>query len=225
MMNLRTLYWRWIGVNAVGELFGLGLTLGVGFWIIASFNDQGGVGGVLLAFAVAVLSGTIEAAIVGLLQWWAMHPWFPSISRLRWWLGTLGGALTAYVLGYLPSTLMDLSQATAPAAEQAPMAEPPQWLVLLLAALLGAVAGAVLSFAQWLAMRGVVNGSKIWIPANMLAWAVGMPLIFLGIDIANRGQPLWQTLAIMAMVLLVTGAVVGAMHGAFLVRLARGVAD
>jgi hypothetical protein len=219
-MTLKTLYYRWIGVNALGELFGLGLTLGVGFSIIASF-DVGGVGGILLAFGVAVLSGAIEAVVVGLLQWWALHPWFPAISRLRWFLGTLGGALTAYVLGYLPSTLMNLSQAAAP-AEQAPMAEPPQWLVLLLAALLGAVAGAVLSFAQWLAMRGSVRGAKIWMPANMLAWAAGMPLVFLGIDIANRGQPLWQSLGIMAVALLVTGAVVGAIHGAFLVRLARG---
>ena len=219
-MTLKILYYRWIGVNALGELFGLGLTLGVGFSIIASF-DVGGVGGILLAFGVAVLSGAIEAVVVGLLQWWALHPWFPAISRLRWFLGTLGGALTAYVLGYLPSTLMNLSQAAAP-AEQAPMAEPPQWLVLLLAALLGAVAGAVLSFAQWLAMRGSVRGAKIWMPANMLAWAAGMPLVFLGIDIANRGQPLWQSLGIMAVALLVTGAVVGAIHGAFLVRLARG---
>ena len=219
-MNLKTLYLRWIAVNAFGELFGLGLTLGLGFWIIYTFIDVGGVAGVLLSFAIAVLSGAIEAAIVGLAQWWALHPWFPAISRLRWWLGTLGGALTAYVLGYLPSTLMDLGQAAAP-AEQAPMAEPPQWLVLLLAAALGAVAGAVLSFAQWLAMRRVVQGAKIWIPANMLAWAAGMPLIFLGIDLANRGQPLWQTLGLMALVLVITGAIVGAIHGAFLVRLAR----
>ena len=217
-MSMAKLYRRWIAVNAFSELFGLGLTLGVGFTIIASF-DVGGVGGVLLAFAVAVLSGTIEAAIVGLTQWWAMHPWFPTISRLRWWLGTLGGALFAYVLGYLPSTLMDLSQATS--TESTPMTEPPQWLVLLLAALLGAVAGAVLSFAQWLAMRGKVKGARVWIPANMLAWAVGMPLIFWGIDIANRGQPLWQTLGMMAGVLALTGAVVGAIHGLFLVRLAR----
>lgn len=217
-MNFKTLYWRWIAVNVLSELFGLGLTLGVGFAIIASL-DAGGIGGVVLAFAIAVLSGTIEAAIVGLAQWWAMHPWFPVISCRRWFVGTLGGALTAYLLGYLPSTLMDLSQATS--TEQAPMAEPPQWLVLLLAAGLGAVAGAVLSFAQWLVMRGKVQGAKIWIPANMLAWLVGMPLIFWGIDIANRGQPLWQSLGIMATVLLITGAVVSAIHGAFLVRLAH----
>jgi hypothetical protein len=220
-MDLKKLYRRWIAVNALGELFGLGLTLGVGFMIIDSFSDQGGVGGVLLAFAVAVLSGSIEAVIVGMLQWRALHPWFPAISRRRWFLGTLGGALTAYVLGYLPSTLMDLGQAAESTASQAPMAEPPQWLVLLLAAGLGAVAGAVLSFAQWLAMRKVVQGAKIWIPANMLAWLVGMPLVFLGIDLVQRVEPLWQVLGIMAAVLLLTGAVVGAIHGAFLVRLAR----
>jgi len=220
-MNLTTLYRRWIAANALGELFGLGLTLGVGFMIIASFSNLGGVGGVLLAFAVAVLSGGIEAVVVGLLQWWAMHPWFPTISRLRWFLGTLGGALTAYVLGYLPSTLMDLGQATEATTSQAPVAEPPQWLVLLLAAGLGTVAGAVLSFAQWLAMRKVVQGAKIWIPANMLAWLVGMPLVFLGIDLAQRVQPLWQVLTIMALTLLLTGTVVGAIHGAFLLRLAR----
>ncbi len=224
-MTLNQLYRRWIAVNALGELFGLGLTLGVGFLIIASFSDLSGVGGVLLAFGVAVLSGSIEAVIVGLLQWWALHPWFPAISRLRWFLGTLGGALTAYVLGYLPSTLMDLGQATETTASQVPMTEPPQWLVLLLAAGLGAVAGAVLSFAQWLAMRRVVQGAKIWIPANMLAWLVGMPLIFLGIDLAQRVQPLWQVLGIMAVTLLLTGAVVGAIHGVFLLRLARGARD
>ena len=101
------------------------------------------------------------------------------------------------------------------------MIEPPQWLVLLLAAGLGAVAGAMLSFAQWLAMRGVVKGSKIWIPANMLAWAVGMPLIFAGIDLAQRLEPLWQILGVMAIVLALTGALVGVIHGAFLVRLVR----
>lgn len=223
-MNITTLYRRWIAANAFGELFGLGLTLGLGFWLIASL-DVGGVGGVLLAFTIAVSSGIIEAAVVGLAQWWAMHPWFPSISRLRWWLGTLGGALLAYVLGYLPSTLMDLGQASAPAVEQAPVAEPAQWLVLLLAAVLGAAAGAMLSFAQYLAMRRVVQGSKIWIPANMLAWLVGMPLIFAAIDLAQRVKPLWQVLGIMAGALLVVGAIVGAIHGAFLLRLARGIRD
>jgi hypothetical protein len=93
--------------------------------------------------------------------------------------------------------------------------------VLLLAAGLGAVGGAVLSFAQWLTMRHKVRGASIWIPANMLAWVVGMPLIFWGIDIAQKLDGMFWLILFMAGVLLLTGLVVGAIHGAFLIRLAK----
>lgn len=125
------------------------------------------------------------------------------------------------MLGYLPSTLMDLGAD----AGAAPAAEPAQWVVLLLAAALGAVGGAVLSFAQWLVLRRAATGAGWWIPANMLAWAAGMPLIFWGIDLAQRGQPLWQSLLLMAGSLLAAGAVVGAIHGLALVRMVERSGD
>jgi hypothetical protein len=99
------------------------------------------------------------------------------------------------------------------------MTEPPQWIVLLLAAGLGAVGGAVLSFAQWLVLRRSVQGARLWIPANMLAWAFGMPVIFWGIDMAFKMPALWQSVLFMAGTLFVTGAIVGGVHGLFLVRL------
>ena len=218
-MNTRTLWLRWVGANALGEMFGLGLTFAVGAVILSSLGSQQSVFVILISFLVAVASGTIEATLVGLIQWWAMHPWFPMISRGRWWLATLIGALVAYVMGYLPPTLMSLGEQTSQA--QAPIAEPEQWLVLLLAAGLGVVGGAVLSFAQWLTMRHKVRGASIWIPANMLAWMVGMPLIFLGIDTAQKLGGMFWPILFMVGVLLLTGLVVGAIHGAFLVRLAK----
>lgn len=216
--NRRTLWLRWVAANAVGEMLGLGLTFAVGVLAMSRLGDQAGVAAILLSFAIAVGSGVIEATLVGLAQWWAMRPWFPAITRRAWWQATLVGALIAYVLGYLPSTLMSLGEQ---AAEAAPMAEPPQWVVLLLAAGMGAVGGAVLSFAQWLAMRRTVERAGWWIPANMLAWLCGMPIIFWGIDAAQKGQPIFEAVLLLAAVLFVTGAVVGAIHGAFLVRLAR----
>ncbi len=218
-MNTRTLWLRWVGANALGEMFGLGLTFAVGAVILSSLGSQQSVFVILISFLVAVASGTIEATLVGLIQWWAMHPWFPMISRGRWWLATLIGALVAYVMGYLPPTLMSLGEQTSQA--QAPIAEPEQWLVLLLAAGLGVAGGAVLSFAQWLTMRHKVRGASIWIPANMLAWMVGMPLIFWGIDIAQKLGGMFWLILFMVGVLLLTGLVVGAIHGAFLVRLAK----
>ena len=89
---------------------------------------------------------------------------------------------------------------------------------MLGAAGVGFVAGAVLAFFQWLVFRKIVQKAWRWLPANMLAWAAGMPLIFWGIDGAQKaGGPLQAGLLI-ALVLFVTGAVVGAIHGAFLAR-------
>jgi hypothetical protein len=220
-MDLKRLWLRWVAANALGELLGLGLTLLVGALYFLYSGDPRGALAVLLAFAVAVASGAIEATVVGLAQAWAMRPWFPGVRRAAWWRGTLVGALLAYVLGYLPSTVIDLTEAAAPAGAAA-VAEPPQVVVLLLAAGLGLVGGAVLSFAQWRVLKNAdIRGAGLWIPANMLAWAGGMPVIFWGIDAAQRGQALWQSVLVMAGALLAAGALVGAVHGAFLVRIAR----
>ena len=216
-LDKRTLWLRWVAANGLGEMFGLGLTFAVGALVISSLGDQGSVSAILLAFLVAVASGAIEATFVGLAQWWAMHPWFPVIGRASWWFATLVGALMAYIMGYMPSTLMSLGEQASQA--QAPMAEPAQWLVLLLAALLGAVGGAVLSFAQWLTMRHKISHASLWIPANMLAWMVGMTIIFWGIDTSQKLSGLAWMVLFLAGVLLLTGLVVGAIHGAFLVRL------
>jgi hypothetical protein len=210
-LNKKILWLRWTAANALAELVGLGATFAV-IGILSSKMDTQQTTGVLLSFAIAVLSGAIEATIVGLAQWWAMHPWFPMIARFAWWRATLIGALLGYVLGYLPSTLMSMGETVA----QTPQAEPPEWITLLLAAGLGAVAGAVLSFAQWLVLRNKIKHASLWIPANMLAWAFGMPIIFLGMDLAFKMTEIWQSVLVVAGALLIAGIFVGAIHGRFL---------
>jgi hypothetical protein len=220
--NLSKLYPRWIVANALGELFGLGLTslVGVGFFLYS--GEPQGVAAVLLAFLVAVASGVIEASIVGWAQWRVMVPWFPGLRRADWWRGTLLGVLAAYVLGYMPSTLMSLGEA---ASGQPAAAEPPQWMILLFAAGLRFVGGGVLSFGQFAPLRASApKRARLWIPGNMLAWMFGMPLIFWGIDAAQKGQPAWQSVLTLGGVLLAAGALVGAIHGLFLVKIAQAEA-
>jgi hypothetical protein len=217
MLNMtdKQLWTRWTLANALSEMVGLGLTFVITGLFFSNMEEATTIAGILLSFLVAVASGAMEATFVGLAQWWAMRPRFPSIGRFEWWRGTFIGALVAYVLGYLPSTIMSL---TAEAGSGAPTAEPPQWIVLLLAAGLGAVGGAVLSFAQWLVLRRKVQRAGSWIPANMLAWTFGMPLIFWGIDLAFKLPAVWQSVLLMAGTLFVAGAVVGGIHGLFLIR-------
>lgn len=216
-MMKNQLWLRWTLANAFSEMVGLGLTFLITGLVFSSMDGLGTLTSILLSFTFAVASGAVEATIVGLAQWWAMRPWFPSIERFAWWRGTMVGALIAYVLGYLPSTIMNIGEAT---ASSAPMTEPPQWIVLLLAAGMGALGGAVLSFAQWLVMRGKVKRAGAWIPANMLAWTFGMPVIFWGIDMAFKMSALWQSVLLMGLTLFIAGAIVGGMHGLFLVKLA-----
>jgi len=213
----RSLYLRWLVANGLGEMFGLGLTFAVGALVMSLLGEAQNGLVILVSFLVAVASGAIEATTVGLAQWWAMHPWLPTIRRRDWWLATLIGALLAYVLGYLPTTLMSLTEQSNP--QGTPVQEPDQWVVLLLAAGLGLVGGAVLSSAQWLVLRKKVSRANVWIPANMLAWLVGMPLIFWGIDIAGRLESMVCIVGFMAGVLLLAGLVVGAIHGAFLLHI------
>jgi hypothetical protein len=217
-MTKNQLWTRWTLANALSEMVGLGLTFLITGLVFSNLDGLGEMTSILSTFVLAVASGAVEATFVGLAQWWAMHPWFPGIERFAWWRGTLIGALVAYVLGYLPSTIMSLGEAT---ASSAPMTEPPKWVVLLLAAGMGAVGGVVLSFAQWLVMRGKVKRASLWIPANMLAWTFGMPVIFWGIDMAFRMSAIWQSVLLMAATLFVAGAVVGGIHGLFLVKLAE----
>jgi hypothetical protein len=220
-MTKNQLWLRWTVANALGEMAGLGLTLGITGWYFSNQPSPPTTTSILLSFMVAVFSGLVEATLVGFAQWWAMHPWFSGITRRSWWLATLAGALIAYVLGYLPSTLMDMG--TSASQSTAAPVEPPQWMILLLAAGMGAVGGAVLSFAQWLVLRGKTKRAGLWIPANMLAWTFGMPLIFWGIDQVFKMSQVWQSVLLMAGVLFVTGAVVGAIEGAFLIRMAEEV--
>jgi hypothetical protein len=215
-MTDKHLWIRWTLANAFSEMIGLGLTFAITGLYFSSMGEETNVAGILLSFIVAVASGAVEATFVGLAQWWAMRPRFPFIGRLEWWRGTFVGALAAYVLGYLPSTIMSMGEA---GGASGPAAEPAQWMVLLLAAGIGAVGGAVLSFAQWLVLRKKVERAGVWIPANMLAWTFGMPLIFWGIEQAFELPTVWQPVLLMAVTLFVTGAVVGGIHGVFLVRL------
>lgn len=215
MSDRRNVLWlRWTMANASSELVGLGATFAT-IGLLSSKIDTQHLTGILLSFAIAICSGAIEATIVGLAQWWAMHPWFPMIGRFAWWRATLIGALLGYVLGYLPSTLMSMGET----ATQTPQAEPPGWVTLLLAAGLGAVAGVVLSFAQWLVLRGKVKRARLWIPANLLAWAFGMPVIFWGMDIAFKQTEVWQSVLVVGAAILLAGLIVGAIHGRFLVML------
>lgn len=209
-------FWaRWVLANAVAETLGLGASLLFGFYSMPSLEPQLGI---LLVAAIGVLGSTlIEGTAVGVAQWRVLRPALPRLTLRSWWLSTSVGALVAWTLGMLPSTIMGVQQEAGQAAVQ----EPSRALMLLLAALLGVVAGPVLATAQWWVLRRHVERAWWWIPANSAAWAVGMVIIFAAMDLVTAETTAAQIAPILLAALFIAGAAVGAVHGAVLVWLLR----
>lgn len=214
------LWLRWVVANALAELVGLGATFALDILILARVAAAHSILASILGIIAIAVTGAIEGTVVGLLQWSVLRHPFPLVTRRAWVVATVIGAVIAWFLGSLPSTLMDMGSQES----SAPVQEPSQAVMLLLAAGMGLFLGVVLGYPQWRELRRAVRGAWLWIPANSLAWALGMPAIFAAVDRAYAvyatGSP-GGAVAVMAAALALAGAIVGAVHGLALVKLAR----
>lgn len=217
-----SLYRRWIIANAWSEGIGLSATLGLGF-LAAPYLEAGpGPGPLLLGALFAVLLGTaLEGTLVGIAQGRVLHRRLSGISAGSWTSATSIGACAAWLLGVVPSTVMGLLHTGEALAGSAAPIEPAAWLQLGLAAVMGLVLGPVLAFPQHRVLRREIPQASGWLGANALAWAVGMPLLFLGMDALAWDGP-WVGIAVgVVAVCTGAGATVGAIHGAYLRRLLK----
>jgi hypothetical protein len=215
--NKLTLWWQWIMANALGELVGLGATFAIGFGLFSGLSDIPGIGAALLNAGMMTTTGVLEGSVVGSSQWMVLRKTIPSIGWRPWVIATIIGAVIAWFFGSIPMTMMSLSQPTA----STPASEPSQTMVLMLAAGMGLIAGAILSVVQWRVLRKQVRKAWLWLPANALAWAVGMPIIFAAVDLAQLADSIGGSVMVMAAGITLAGAVVGAIHGLALIYLAH----
>lgn len=216
----RNRFWqRWVVANALGELVGLGTVAAVGLLLFQHAGEPTNIPQALAFFAVFILLGAFEGVVIGLAQRQVLRTLLPSVRG--WVLATVVGAMVAWAVGMVPNTVAGLMQQGASGTSTP--SEPPLILVLLLAACLGAVAGPMLAAFQWLSLRKVVPGKAwLWFPANAVAWAFGMPVIFLGAQANELTSSTAAVAALVALAILIAGAVVGAVHGRVLLGLAQG---
>lgn len=208
------LWLRWVLANAAGEAVGLSAVLLVGFGVLGPrLGELAGVWPAVVGLVAGVLLGIFEGVVVGAAQGAVLRLRLPNVSLRTWVLATVIGAMVAWGLGMLPSTLMSADASGGQAA-----AEMPEWLTYVMAAGMGAVAGVILALAQWVALRSQVQRAGLWLPANALAWLCGMPLVFLGMGAIPVGASVLQALPIVVAATTLAGAVVGAIHGLVLVK-------
>lgn len=212
-------YRRWIVANGWAEAVGLGTTFVIGRLLAPWLEQAAGWADVLLSAFVAVLLGTLlEGVLVGVAQEAVLRQRLVSLRKGAWVSATAVGAGLAWILGMIPSTIMALGSQDPVASSPA---EPPALVQFTLACALGLMAGPILGSAQSTVLRRHTPGSARWLWANAAAWAIGMPMIFLGMDYVP-----WtgSRSAVFPAIYAVTGAVgliVGAIHGRVLVQLVR----
>jgi hypothetical protein len=213
VLHKGALWGRWVLANAGGELAGLGTVALTAWTFLSAMGGEQTLLQHILFALVMIAAGAFEGAVVGAAQAWVLGPRLPGMPAWEWVRATVLGSFLAWILGMLPSTLM---AALAESSGVEPT-EPGAAAGYGLAALLGLVAGVILSFFQWRVLRHHLAGAGGWLAANAVAWALGMPLVFLGADLASRAGTIPAAVITAAITLLATGSVVGAVHGLWLV--------
>ena len=209
----RALWVRWVGANTLGETIGLGFTAIVAV-AVASAGDTGRLALVVAAAAALVAAGAVEGVAVGYAQWRVLRGPLATLRARSWVLATVIGAVVAWTLGLVPSTLAGgAGEGGAPPVSAA--------VQYLLAALMGFVLGPVLGVPQWRVLRRFVPHAGRWVLANAAAWAAGMPVIFLAAGNVPPGAPPWLIALAVLGACAAAGALVGAVHGVWLVWLLR----
>lgn len=209
------LWLQWVLANAASETMGLGATLLIGAFLLVSAEKTIGA---VPAAALGVLAATvIEGSVVGTAQWLVLRRPLQGMRWRVWALATALGAFVAWTLAMIPSTLLF----SGPDSGTAASGEVSDLLIYALAAGMGIVLGTILGASQWLALRRHVQKAGWWVPANALAWMLGIVVVFVGTSfIPAKGITVLVALLLLLFV-VAAGAVVGAVHGLVLIWLLR----
>jgi hypothetical protein len=162
----RPLLQRWLATVTAGEFAGFAVPAVTGAITVRA--------PVALAAAALLAAGAAEGTMLGLAQATVLRHALPGLPMRRWVWATAAGAVAAYAIGLLPSTLAGR------------WADPPVAVLIAAASVLGTALLATIGTAQWLVLRTVVPRSASWIVTTAIAWLAGLG-IFLGF-----ATPLWQ---------------------------------
>jgi hypothetical protein len=156
--------------------------------------------------ALVVAGGLVEGTALGTAQGVLLRRVLPRLRTGRYVAATVLVAGLGWAAASAPSVLSgDDGGAT-----------PPLLLVLLGAAGLGLVMGAVLGAAQSWALRGAAPHPWRWTLANVAAWPGAMAVIFAGAMLPGAEWPLDAVLGVALVTGTTAGGLLGVVTGRFL---------
>jgi hypothetical protein len=198
----RALWWQWTKVVTVGELVAFFFPAVVG--AVAAGAKLGPV-----AAAPAILTaGLVEGAILGFSQAVVIRQALPAISSRSWITATAVGALIAWAVSLVPTSIGDRIDELSPA------------ILVTGGLVLGAVFLLSIGGLQWRVLRDHLSRAGWWVAAVAVGWAAALAsFMAIASPLWHEGQPLWLVIAIGLVAGLVMAAVMAAITGYALLRL------
>ena len=179
----------WIAGCAAGEAAGIAL-------VALAYATSGR--GLAPPVPAILAAGAWEGLCLGLAQGLVLAR--AGVCLPCWTLATAAAATLGYALSLAGGAGLDAGTAGSDA--------PPPALLLVGAAIVGAVMGGLMGAAQWSVAKRILSFWR-WTLANVAGWAAAMPCIFAGAAVAGETWPRWQVSALGA----VSGAAAGALLG------------
>ncbi|MGD9889723.1 MAG: hypothetical protein AB7R89_13340 [Dehalococcoidia bacterium] len=192
--------------TALGEVLGFAVPAVVGLNLLWLFGEVDSAGRAVTFYPLVLLAGMGEGAVLGTAQWVVLHRVLPSLTAHAWVGATAIAAGGAWALGLLPSSVD--AAVTLP-----PEAQAGAWVVIAPVLLCS------IGVAQWIVLPHHLDGAGRWIPANVIAWLLGLPVTFIVPALVPDDSPPTVWIAAFVGAGLLMGAIVGAVTGRTLVRL------
>ena len=200
-------------MSGIGEMLGIGVagSLAVAVNILlgepASFLEK------TLVLGVMLIAGLFEGSSIAWFQWSVLRRKFTSMLFKNWWKYTVTVALLGWFFGSLPSLFFVNGN------NPSNVTEPSMLLIILIAIAGGAVAGLLFGWFQGLELKRHTSNWKLWIPANSLAWAVALAVIFYAATWPDANTPVFQIIISAVIGGCVAGLSLGMLTGFFLIRM------
>ena len=215
MTSNHSKYWlNWTIACGTGEFLGIGVAAGIAFVQFAFLGEPVNLGGKVILLLLIALAGIIEGSVTGYFQWSVLKKKLTNIKARNWLGFTALGAAIGWLLGMTPSVIFS-SQASTPSTN----IEFSDLQIAMLAILGGVVLGALFGAFQWIELRKHALNASRWILANLLGWAVGFTIIYLGASNISAENGLAFMILIGTISGLVAGLLVGTITGLFLIKL------
>lgn len=163
------IYKEWLSYVTLGEFLGFLIPSVIGGVSVALALPQ------LLQAVVMVAAGLGEGAVLGYFQARVLHKYIKNMSRTEWITATTIGAGLAWMIGMLPSTIGES------------LATISLWILIPAAVALGSILLLTIGVAQYIVLRKYRAQAHGWIWINVLAWLVGLGVVFAFIFMAPDG--------------------------------------